>query len=246
MSEHDHDVILDAFLERGRITDVLGVVKSGKEATVYCCRAHPESGAEFLAAKVYRSLDDRTFRNDAVYQEGNWRWARENRVTRAFRAKSRFGREVQYAGWIGREWEILTDLFAAGVPVPRPVDSAPGAILMEFFGAGPVAAPPLHSARMGREAAQVLLERLVAAIAAMLRRNVVHGDLSAYNILWDGREERIIDFPQAVDPRSNPSARALLARDVENVVRACGRLGAEADAARIAADLWARFTEATL
>ena len=42
---------LDAFYNKGLITCVLYEVKSGKEATVYCCQAHPSTGVERLAAK---------------------------------------------------------------------------------------------------------------------------------------------------------------------------------------------------
>src|SRR5207245_350234 len=58
------------FYEARLITGIDHVVKSGKEATVYCCRAHPATGAEFLAAKVYRPRQVRSFQNDAVYQQG--------------------------------------------------------------------------------------------------------------------------------------------------------------------------------
>ena len=54
----------------------------------------------------------------------------------------------------------------------------------------------------------------------MLYRDVVHGDLSAYNILvWDG-EITLIDFPQAVDPKKNRHAQAFLERDVVQARRA--------------------------
>jgi serine/threonine-protein kinase RIO1 len=61
---------LDAFYGQGLIADVLGSVKSGKEATVYRCQAARSTGRELLAAKVYRQLRFRAFRDDAVYQEG--------------------------------------------------------------------------------------------------------------------------------------------------------------------------------
>jgi len=48
---------LRIFYDRWLITDVLDLVKTGKEATVYCCRAHPETGTKFLAAKLYRHRD---------------------------------------------------------------------------------------------------------------------------------------------------------------------------------------------
>jgi RIO kinase 1 len=40
----------------------------GKEATVYCCEAHPSTGVEYLAAKVYRPRMFRSLRNDAIYR----------------------------------------------------------------------------------------------------------------------------------------------------------------------------------
>src|SRR5436305_3315565 len=97
---------LDHFFTEGLITEVLHVVKSGKEATVYCCRAHPSTGAQFLAAKVYCPRQLRSFQNDAVYQQGrliqasegpdgllevgSGRWDR--RLQRAVKNKSRTGR----------------------------------------------------------------------------------------------------------------------------------------------------------
>jgi len=35
---------LETFYVENLIVDVLGNVKSGKEATVYCCQAHPSTG----------------------------------------------------------------------------------------------------------------------------------------------------------------------------------------------------------
>jgi serine/threonine-protein kinase RIO1 len=80
---------LEHFFTEGLITGVLHVVKSGKEATVYCCQAHHSTGVELLAAKVYRSRSHRGFKNDAIYQEG--RLIRDGHVRRAVQNKSRFG-----------------------------------------------------------------------------------------------------------------------------------------------------------
>jgi len=74
----------------------------------------------------------------------------------------------------------------------------------------------------------------------------VHADLSAYNVLyWQGRA-RIIDFPQAIDPRFNSNALSLLTRDIENICRYMSRYGVEHDARRIANQLWWRFKKAEL
>src|SRR5215207_9293034 len=83
---------LESFFADGLITRVLYTVKSGKEATVYCCEAVDGVGERLLAAKVYRPREHRNFRNDAVYQAG--RAHGKHREQRAFEKKTRFGREV--------------------------------------------------------------------------------------------------------------------------------------------------------
>jgi len=240
---HDDSFIesaVDCFISRGLIEEVLHPLQSGKEATVLACRAHPSVGAERLALKVYRPRSDRSFKNDAVYQEG--RWFRENHVTRAVRNKSRFGREVQQAAWIGREWQTACHLFQSGVTVPRPIDTAESAILMELFEAEDgSAALPLQRAHLSADEARRVLGRLLEEIERMLSVHIVHGDLSPYNVLWARGELRIIDFPQAVDPRQNGNALALLLRDVENIWRFCARGAPDADPGRIAREMWARY-----
>ena len=78
-------------------------------------------------------------------------------------------------------------------------------------------------------------------VELFLACDLVHADLSAFNILcWDGAV-RVIDFPQAVDAFDNPNARSLLARDVRNVCRYFGRYGVDADPVRLADELWERF-----
>src|SRR3954464_5714306 len=66
---------LDEFIEARVIAEVIGVVKSGKEATVYCCRPY-RANTGLIAAKVYRDRDVRRFSNDAPYMEGRTRGMR--------------------------------------------------------------------------------------------------------------------------------------------------------------------------
>jgi RIO kinase 1 len=73
-----------------------------------------------------------------------------------------------------------------------------------------------------------------------MRENVVHADLSAFNILYVEEKLTIIDFPQAVDPRTNPSAPKLLERDLRNVLSYFARhnVGLDEDPATMARKLW--------
>src|ERR671932_414956 len=113
---------LDAFVAEGWISDVLHEVKSGKEATVYCCRAQPRAGVDLVAAKVYRSRHRRTFKNDAIYRKG--RVIGDKRGRRAVERKTAFGREAQFGLWVGHEWATLSLLHAAGADVPLARDDA--------------------------------------------------------------------------------------------------------------------------
>ena len=45
--------LLESFLDDSLILEVLEVVKSGKEATVFRCRAAPSTKQKYFAAKVY-------------------------------------------------------------------------------------------------------------------------------------------------------------------------------------------------
>ena len=227
------------FWVQGFITGVRGVVKSGKEATVYCCDAHPSTGAEFLAAKVYRPLGRRAFRNDAIYQEG--RVILDARMRRAYRRKTRTGRGVQFGTWVQREFDVLKVLHAAGAHVPQPVAQSGGAILMEYVGDGDGPAPMLRQVRLDRKDGTDLLEAILLDVELFLTHDCVHADLSAFNVLYHRGTFRIIDFPQSVDPRFNPNAFSLLTRDLENVCRHFARYGVKASGHRLAGDLWTRY-----
>jgi RIO kinase 1 len=242
-----HDDCLEAlssFLDEGLLTEILSDIKSGKEATVWCCRGGPSLGGGLVAAKVYRPIESRRFRNDAVYQEGRLHMARDSRVRRAVLKGSRFGVAAHYATWLDQEWEMMNVLHGAGADVPQPIARNDRAVLMEFIGDETAPAPLLHEVRPDRPAAAAaIVDRLLWNVELMLDLHCVHGDLSPFNILYHGGRAVIIDFPQAVDPRLNRAACDLLARDVDRLCAWARRCGAERDARRIAGRLWRRFRE---
>jgi RIO kinase 1 len=218
------------------------LVKSGKEATVYRCEAHPSTGLPYLAAKFYRPRQTRGFQNDAIYREG--RLTGEHSIARAVRKKSRFGREVEFSLWKGEEYETLRLLHGAGLDVPRPIAYTDNLILMEYIGDDTMAAPPLQSVQLAPDEARAVFERLRWNIEAMLDCHRVHGDLSAYNILYWQGQARLIDFPQAIDPRANRNAHNLLWRDVANVCRYFADFGVHADPDDLTEGIWRRYSRA--
>jgi RIO kinase 1 len=244
IEEEDDNNPLAPFFAEGLITDVVRTEKSGKEGTVYCCRADPSTGYELLAAKVYRPRTQRSFKNDAIYNEG--RVILNKRDARAVARKSDWGRETKFGIWIGHEFEALTQLHALGSDVPRPLRMADSAILMEYVGDDEGAAPKLKEVQLEPDEVRPLFNRAMQNIELWLANDLVHGDLSAYNILYWNGAITVIDFPQAVDPRANPSAFDLLQRDIDNICHYWSEYSVRTDPQRIAQHLWHRFLRSEL
>lgn len=231
------------------ITKVLRRVKGGKEANVYCCAAHPETGLDLIAAKVYRPRQFRNLKNDAQYREGRALLnvkgeavdPRDWRLQKAIAGKSRKGLEVIQNSWVAYEFQTMQRLHAAGADVPTPIRNSGHAILMEYLGEVGLAAPTLHLVSLAPGEAQRLFTRLMHNVELMLSHHVIHGDLSAYNVLyWEG-EAVIIDLPQIVDPRTNPAARAIFARDVERLCGYFARFGVRSNPRNLTHDMWKRY-----
>ncbi len=72
----------------------------------------------------------------------------------------------------------------------------------------------------------------------MLAHEIVHGDLSAYNVLYWGGDIALIDFPQVVSPRGNRNAYVIFERDVTRLCEYFMRQGFALNPRRLAAELW--------
>lgn len=232
------------FFENEMLAAILYPVKSGKEATVYCCRGGNTAGGGLVAVKLYHEFEFRTFHNDVAYREGQV--ILDKRLKRAVQQKSRFGREFQYGSWLQNEYTVLQRLYNAGADVPRPIDTGGRAIIMEFVGDDEGPAELLNAVRPERDEAESLYAAMLHNIELLLACHVIHGDLSPFNVLYNAGRLTIIDFPQSVDPRLNPNARQLLHRDVENVSRYFARRGVYTSPEWFAEDLWNRYCRSEL
>jgi len=243
---------LEDFFERNLISEVIQILKSGKEATVCCCRAHANLGGGLLAAKIYKPLEHRSFKNDQRYRDGKGYHAgkqmRGGRFSRALANKSEFGREVQLGSWTHFEWETLNHLSDIGADVPCPIaqSHSGAAILMEYIGDAESPAPQLRTLRLTPQQANHIYHRILHNIQLLLSHNHIHGDLSPFNILYWKNEPVMIDFPQSVDPRENPRSYELLSRDLENVWRYCHKFSPQPDPWKLAGRLWSDFLHARL
>lgn len=232
------------FTDEGLISGVIRAIKSGKEASVHLCRGSRDSGMELLAAKIYHPRRSRGFQNDAMYTHG--RVILNGQIRRAVVGKSGFGRQVEAAMWIAREFEHLELLHSAGADVARPIKLGAWGILLEYYGVEDAPAPQLKDVRLEPTVARAMFDRLMANVELMLSNHVVHADLSPYNVLVWEDSPVIIDLPQAVDARTNRNAHMLLERDLEHLCRYFARYGIDRDGRRLADSLWNRYLFAKL
>jgi RIO kinase 1 len=235
---------LGDFYEHQWISDVLLRLKGGKEASVYLCRSGPAIDAPLVAAKVYRPRSLRNLKNDGQYRTGRGDLDESGNVIvddgslHAMRKRTAYGEELRHQSWIAFEFQTLDMLHTAGADVPRPYAMEKNAILMDYIGDAGTAAPTLNSIPLDPDEVQPLFDRVVQNIDLLLAHARIHGDLSAYNVLYWAGDIVLIDFPQVVLPDANPVAWTIFLRDVTRVCQYFASQGLKRDARKLAADLW--------
>ncbi|MEM3577395.1 MAG: serine protein kinase RIO [Candidatus Bathyarchaeia archaeon] len=203
-------VIYD-FLNKGVINEIYGVVKAGKESRVYWGK---DAEGNELAIKIYLTVSAEFRKGILKYIEGDHRFKGVKRDTRSL-----------IFAWAQKEFRNLEQATAAKVRVPKPIAVKNNVLIMEFIGEDGVPAPSM------KELTPKNPEKVYATLLEYLRRlylkaELVHGDLSEYNIMiWRGRPV-IFDISQAV-PTSHPMADFLLRRDLTNINKYFSRLGVE-------------------
>ncbi|HWV36873.1 MAG TPA: RIO1 family regulatory kinase/ATPase [Vulgatibacter sp.] len=203
---------LELLLADGVIDEVVSRLKSGKEADVWLV-VHE---GRLVAAKIYKERSSRNFKNNAGYTEG--RRVRNSRTQRAIDKGSRFGQAAAEEAWKSAEADSLYKLHAAGVRVPTPVMFYEGVLLMELVtGADGHPAPRLIDAGIRPAEAAALYADLRAQVVKMLCCDLIHGDLSPYNVLLGAEGPTIIDFPQTIAAAANNQAACYFRRDLENL-----------------------------
>jgi RIO kinase 1 len=202
-------MVLYHFLNSGVLDEVHGVVNAGKEARVYWGKT--KDGKD-LAVKIYLTSSAEFKKGMLKYIEGDYRFKGVKRDTRSL-----------VFTWAQKEFRNLEQASRAKVRVPKPIAVKNNVLVMEFIGRDGVNAPSLKEQTPNNP------DRVYSTLLTFLTRlyrkaELVHGDLSEYNIMiWNGKPV-IFDVSQAV-PTSHPMAEFFLRRDLANVNRFFSRLG---------------------
>jgi len=202
-------MVLYNFLNKGILDEVHGVVNAGKEARVYYGK---NKEGEERAVKIYLTASAEFRKGMLKYIEGDKRFKSVKRDTRSL-----------ISTWAQKEYRNLQQAVKAKVRVPKPIAVERNVLIMEFIGKNGVSAPSLREQPVNNP--QKLYEQLLVSLKRLYcKAELVHGDLSEYNIMmWKGKPV-IFDVSQAV-PVSHPMAGFLLRRDLGNLNRFFSRLG---------------------
>lgn len=202
-------MIVYRMLNRGYIKNINGVVRSGKEARLYWGVGRRN---KIVAIKIFLTTSAEFMKGRMMYIQGDERFKNTRKDTRSL---------VNL--WALKEFKNLQQAADAGVRVPTPFRVEGNVLLMEFIGRNGNPAPLLRETALDHPA------RVYDEIAEAVKRlyqdaQLVHGDLSEYNIMIVNLKPIIFDFAQAVPPE-HPMARKFLERDLIRMNEYFSRIG---------------------
>lgn len=189
------------FMNKGSIGDIHGVVRAGKEARIYWAKS-PE-GKE-LAIKIYLTISAEFKKGKILYIEGDPRFRNVKHDTRS----------IAYA-WAQKEYKNLELATKAKVRVPKPYAVKNNVLIMEFIGKNGTPAPTLKE--LPPKNPQQIYETLLEYITRLYQNaQLVHGDVSEYNVMIVRNKPILFDIAQAVK-LEHPMANQFLQRDINNL-----------------------------
>ncbi|HXW37952.1 MAG TPA: serine protein kinase RIO [Nitrososphaerales archaeon] len=197
---------VEELFSKGNLSDLYGVVNSGKEARVYYGKGADGSP---VAVKIYLT-SSAEFKRRLEYIAGDRRFGRLPPNSR----------QIVYL-WVQKEFKNLQLADSAGIRVPKPLAFHKNILVMEFIGTPPQPAPTFATS----EVEESDYEWTFATIKTLYNSaDLVHADLSEYNVLKNGDEPVLFDMGSAV-LSSHPQAKEFLQRDITNMVKFFRRRG---------------------
>lgn len=212
-------MILLQMINRGIVSEVHGCISTGKEANVYHAVSDPPqddqeqaSGSLQQAIKVFKT-SILVFKDRDKYVTG------EHRFKQGYNKSSN---RSKVKVWAEKEMRNLRRIYAAGIPCPKPLHLRLHVLIMGFLGSKKgVPAPRLKDVILEVDDAEAqwmsLYLQLLGYIKVLYKAcQLVHADLSEYNVLYHQGKLWLIDVSQSVE-YDHPRSLEFLRMDIKNV-----------------------------
>eukprot|EP00795_Rhopilema_esculentum_P008544 gene8544-14545_t len=116
------------------------------------------------------------------------------------------------------EFKTRDKMYENGISCPKVMLLRKHILVMSFVGQNQKPAPKLKDAKLSIVDLTIAYEQCIEMMQKMFKEcNLVHADLSEYNMLWHDDKLWVIDVSQSVEP-THPRALEFLVRDCTNVV----------------------------
>jgi len=203
---------IQKIMDKRVIDGLFSPLKIGKESNVFIGRKEGKN----IIVKIYR-LEVCDFHKMYDYIKYDPRFARI--------AKRK--RQIIFS-WAQREFRNLHLARDAGLRVPSPYFVSNNVLIEEFIGDKKM---DMHGEALPLKDAYPkdptdFYKQTKKMVKKLLKANLVHADLSAFNILNHKEKPVFIDFSQAT-PLENPRAREYYLKDSKNLIRFFSKLGVD-------------------
>ena len=179
----------------------------GKEANVFIAKTKDQNR---VIVKIYR-LENCSFNKmfDYIKQDPRYLSMRKNR------------RDIVFS-WVQREYRNLL-LAREAINVPTPIIFKNNILVLEMIGEP---SPMLKDKKPKNP--KKFLDLILKDVKSLWKQGLVHGDLSAFNILNNSEKPIFIDFSQATVTKSF-DGKELLLRDLKNIKQFFAKLKTDLD-----------------
>jgi RIO kinase 1 len=191
------------------IGEVKGSLAAGKESKVYLAEAPDGS---LITLKIYLTVSAE-FKKRMQYIAGDPRFSDIKRGSRNIMTL-----------WAKKEFKNMQAAHSAGVNVPVAIAVKKNVLVMEYVtdSEGDAARPMAD-----HEATYDDYRQIIEQVSLLYRKaNLVHADLSEYNVFRSDMGIMLFDFGSAVDVK-HPNSKQFLVRDVLNINRFFEKRGVE-------------------
>jgi RIO kinase 1 len=208
-------LVLYDLLKHEKIKSVEFPISTGKEGNVFMAL---DADGLPVALKIYR-VTNADFRNFTDYILGDSR----------FEGISHNKRKLVYA-WCQKEFKNLQRYSKAELPVPKPFFYRANVLMMEYIGDEVAPSPTMRSSppsdlNQAKEWKKVLIDFIVKGYN---EAELVHADLSEYNVLILKGQPVIIDVSQAL-LKKHANAMGFLKKDIDHVIKYFERFGVKGE-----------------